>query len=472
MRVIQTAKQMGLHTIALYSEADQYTMHTYLADEAFGIESYLNQEEILTLAQKEKIWGVHPGYGFLSENAAFAKACSDHGIVFVGPDSHAIELMGDKVTAREEAKKAGVPVMEGSNNLASADDAVQKAREIGFPVLLKARAGGGGKGMRRVDQEKDLKEAFGLAQSEAKKAFGNDQVYMEKFLLKPRHIEVQVFGTADGEILILGDRECSIQRRHQKIIEEAPAPNLSESIRKEMAEVSKKLAASVSYKGAGTIEYLVDQDEKFYFLEMNTRLQVEHPVTEWIFGVDLVEWQIRTAMGEPIGVKQTDLSPRGHAMECRLYAEDPYNQFFPSTGTLQRLSWPTGNGIRIDTGFEETDTISLHYDPMLAKLSTFHLNREGSIQRMIEALKQTTVLGIENNLRYLEQILGSEDFGHGNTYTTFLEDHHFEKDTDVSSDPNLPFALAAGLAFEKEKTPVKITPTDGANNWWKKGLPK
>lgn len=474
LRVIRTIRALGHSPIAVYSEADASMPFVRLADEAYllgpapSVESYLNIEKIFEVCKKAKVDAIHPGYGFFSENRIFAECCKKEGIIFIGPDPQTISDMGDKVSARNWAKKANVPMTPGTDQLKDAQEALTFSKKIGFPVLLKAKAGGGGKGMRRVEKESDVMDAYTRASSEALKAFKDGTMYIEKCLVRPRHIEIQVFCDHHGNVYTFADRECSIQRRHQKIIEEAQAPFLSEKTRMAMSEVSKQLCKAVNYRGAGTLEYLVDRDENFYFLEMNTRLQVEHPVTEWVTGLDLVELQIRAAFGEKILLKDPDYKPKGHSIEVRIYAEDPDNNFFPSPGRLQNVTWPQGTGIRIDSGIESGSEITLFYDPMIAKISTWHETREGAIARMIQALRETRLEGVTTNKEFLLQILSHSDYVSGKTSTTFVEENMPFSFHEPSEDEWAAAFATVALHNQTYRTHSRST----TSGWWKSSLPK
>jgi len=427
VRVIRTCREMGLGTVAVYSEADRGALAVRLADEAYLLgpppsrDSYLRGDKILEIAKRSGAEAIHPGYGFLSENAAFATACADAGLVFIGPPPAAMEAMGEKTRARDHARRANVPVVPGSPGpIAEEQEAVRIASEMGYPVMLKAAAGGGGKGMRRVDRPEDLAAAWRGARGEAKNAFGDDRVYLEKYLDQPRHIEIQVFADQAGHTIFLGERECSVQRRNQKVIEETPSTIIDPQLRARMGEVAVRAAQAVGYVGAGTVEFLVDSQRNFYFLEMNTRLQVEHPVTEWIFGVDLVRWQIEVAQGRELPVAQDDLRPRGHAIEARVYAEDPQRNYLPSPGRIQTLRVPAGPGIRDDGGVYPGYTVPIYYDPMISKLSAWAATREEAIERLRRALSEYVITGIATNIRWLRKVLDHPDFRTGNYDTNFL----------------------------------------------------
>ena len=428
VRVIRACREMGIATVAVYSDVDRAALHVRRADEAYGIgpaaasESYLNIPKILDVARRSGAEAIHPGYGFLSERAQFARACAEAKIKFVGPSATAMDLMGSKTRARQAMQKAGIPFVPGTAKaLASYDEARQVAERAGYPVMIKAAAGGGGKGMRRVEREADLRSAMEAAQSEALRAFGDGEVYIEKYIERPRHIEIQILADEHGNTVWLGERECSVQRRHQKVVEEAPSPIVDSAMRRAMGEVAVQVARAAGYVNAGTVEFLVDAERNFYFLEMNTRLQVEHPVTEFVTGLDLVQLQLRIAAGEPLPFKQEDLHIRGHAMECRIYAEDPENNFFPSPGTITRLVTPAGPGIREDSGVYEGWTVPLDYDPLLAKLIGFGATRADAMARLRRALDEYFVGGIRSNVGLFRRILRDADFTAGRMDTGFLD---------------------------------------------------
>ncbi|MCU0293463.1 MAG: acetyl-CoA carboxylase biotin carboxylase subunit [Thermoanaerobaculaceae bacterium] len=428
VRVIRACREMGLRSVAVYSEADRAALHVRLADEAFFIgpspaaQSYLDVQKLLDVAARSRADAVAPGYGFLAENEAFAQACIDAGLTFVGPPPSAIRAMGDKIGSRNIAAAAGVPLVPGlRERLESTEEAVGRAREIGFPVMLKASAGGGGKGLRIARDAGEVRELLPLIRSEALASFGDDTVYLEKYIQRPRHIEIQVLGDTHGNLVHLGDRECSLQRRHQKVAEEAPSPLMTEELRARMGEAALSLARAVGYSNAGTVEFLVDVDRNFYFLEMNTRLQVEHPVTEMITGVDIVAAQLRIAAGEKLWFDQEDVTFTGHAMECRIYAEDPDNGFAPCPGRIASLHEPSGPGIRNDNGMYEGLDISIFYDPLISKLVSHAPTRLQSIERMLRALKEFKIGGIKTNIPYFMRIFADADFRAGAIDTSFLD---------------------------------------------------
>ena len=428
-RIIRACREMGIATVAVYSEADRRAVHVRLADEAVPVgpapasQSYLKIERILEAAAKTGAEAVHPGYGFLSENAGFARAVKAAGLVFIGPPAEAIEAMGDKGRARQRAQDAGVPVVPGYQGEAQGDLSGE-AERIGFPMLVKAAAGGGGKGMRVVRAPEEFAEAVESARREAQHAFGDDRLILERFVERARHIEFQVLGDQHGNLLHLFERECSVQRRHQKIIEETPSPFVDDALRERMGAAAVAAARAAGYHNAGTVEFIVDPERRdFYFLEMNTRLQVEHPVTELVTGLDLVQWQIRVAAGERLPFRQEDLRQRGHAIECRLYAEDPASNFLPAVGTLLRFVEPEGPGVRVDAGYASGDEVSIHYDPMIAKIITWAEDRPAAARKMTAALRETVLLGLTNNNAFLQDVLADPAFQRGEVHTTWVEDH-------------------------------------------------
>ena len=431
LRVMKTAREMGIKTVAVYSEADRHSPHVRYADEAILLgpppssESYLLGDVIIEKAKALNVDAIHPGYGFLSENAGFAKKVKESGIVWIGPDTHAIEVMGSKLAAKEAVKSYDIPMVPGIDEaIEDVDKATSIAKEIGFPILIKASAGGGGKGMRVVEKETELESQMKRAISEAKSAFGDGSVFIEKYIASPRHIEIQVLADKHGNTVHLFERECSIQRRHQKVVEEAPSSVLSETLRENMGAAAVRVAKACDYVGAGTVEFLIDDDHNFYFLEMNTRLQVEHPVTEHITGIDLVEQQIKVANGETLSFTQEDLKINGHAVELRVYAEDPLNDFLPSVGNLEVYKLPEGNGIRVDNGFEEGMEVPIYYDPMLAKLITYGKTREAAIQLMVEAIDAYEVEGIQTTLPFGKFVFENDAFRSGNFNTHFVKNNY------------------------------------------------
>jgi acetyl-CoA carboxylase, biotin carboxylase subunit len=429
VRVMRTCRELGIATVAVYSEADRSAVHVRTAEQAYCVgpapsrESYLSIERILDAARKSGAEAIHPGYGFLSENAEFVRSCERAGMAFIGPPASAMDAMGEKTRARAHMIQAQVPVVPGSAPLASVEEARAFAHKTGFPVMLKAAAGGGGKGMRKIDDAKDFDSAFRAAKSEALNAFGNDTVYIEKYLDQPHHVEIQIFADAHGGVTHLNERECSAQRRHQKVVEETPSPIISAEMREAMGAVAVKAAKSVGYVGAGTVEFLVDAKRNFYFLEMNTRLQVEHPVTEWVTGQDLVAWQIRVAQGERLPFAEP-LQPRGHAIEVRVYAEDPARNFMPSPGTIRYMRVPGGPNVRDDSGVYVGYEVPRYYDPLISKLSVWGPTRPEAIARMRRALSEYVVKGITTNLRYLRAIMEHPAFVAGDYDTSLLVREH------------------------------------------------
>ncbi|MFL1012827.1 acetyl-CoA carboxylase biotin carboxylase subunit [Flavisericum labens] len=431
IRVMKTAQKMGIKTVAVYSTVDRNAPHVKFADQAVCIgeapssQSYLRGDRIVEVAKSLNVDGIHPGYGFLSENAHFAELCEENNLTFIGPRSKAIKIMGSKLAAKEAVKNYNIPMVPGIDEaITDVKKAKQIAKEIGFPILIKASAGGGGKGMRVVEKESDLESQMNRAISEAKSAFGDGSVFIEKYVTSPRHIEIQVMADSHGNFLHFFERECSIQRRHQKVVEEAPSSVLTPQLRKEMGEAAIKVAKACDYLGAGTVEFLLDENHNFYFLEMNTRLQVEHPVTEWITGADLVELQIKVARGEKLNIEQDDLKINGHAIELRVYAEDPLNDFLPSVGHLAKYKIPEGHGIRVDNGFEEGMDVPIYYDPMLSKLITYGKTREETIQMMIKAIDNYKVDGVETTLQFGKYVFEHEAFRSGNFDTNFVKQHY------------------------------------------------
>jgi acetyl-CoA carboxylase biotin carboxylase subunit len=453
VRVLRACHEMGIASVVVYSEVDRAALHVRKADEAYPIgaaaasKSYLNIPKILEVAKRSGADAIHPGYGFLSENAKFAQTCADAGVKFIGPTADAMEALGSKTRARQAMEKAGVPFVPGtSRGVDSIEEAEQVAARIGYPVMLKAAAGGGGKGMRLVEVSELLKSALEAARSEAERSFGDSEVYIEKAIVNPRHIEMQVFADEHGNTVYLGERECSLQRRHQKVLEEAPSPIVDPDMRRRMGETAVRVAQAANYSNAGTVEFLVDQAKNFYFLEMNTRLQVEHPVTELITGLDLVHLQIRIAAGEKLPFRQDDVRVRGHAIECRIYAEDPDNNYFPSPGKITLLQEPSGPGVRIDSGMYEGWTVPIDYDPLLAKLIGYGSDRDQAIARVTRALNECFVGGIKTNISLFRRILRDADFCAAKLDTGFL-DRMLKRPEDKPADSKAAevAAIAAGL---------------------------
>lgn len=427
LRVIRACKELGIETVAIHSEADALSLHVRAADEkvcvgpADSALSYRNIPNVLSAAEITGVDAIHPGYGFLSENAHFAEVCESIGIKFIGPSSENIALMGDKAKAREIVAKRGLPVTPGSpGELRSEEDALQAAVKIGFPVIIKATAGGGGRGMRVVNRAEDLSRAFQAAQTEAKSTFGNDGVYLERYFLEPRHIEVQIMADQHGRVIHLGERDCSIQRRHQKLVEETPSPVVDDKLRREIGKVAVEAVKAAHYRNIGTVEFLLDKDQKFYFMEVNTRIQVEHPITEMVTGIDLVKEQIRLAAGHPLSIRQQDVVLTGHSLECRINAEDP-EKFTPSPGVITKYSPPGGFGVRVDSAMESGSTVVPYYDSMIAKLITHGRNRQESMARMKRALSEFAIEGIKTTIPLHRRILDDPDFQKGHVSTTFLE---------------------------------------------------
>ena len=428
VRIIRACREMGIRTVAVYSEADKDCLHTLLADEAICIgpapssQSYLNMERILSATVAMKADAIHPGFGFLSENARFAKLCQQCNITFIGPSAEIINRMGNKSEARNTMMQAGVPVVPGSKEpVYTAEDGLVIAKEIGFPVMIKASSGGGGKGMRISRSEEDFTEHFNAAQLESVKGFSDDTMYIEKYIEKPRHVEFQIMGDKFGHVVHLGERDCSIQRRHQKVMEESPCEVISPELRKKMGEVAVKAAKAVNYENAGTIEFLLDKDKNFYFMEMNTRIQVEHPVTELVSGIDLIKEQIRVAAGEPLSVSQEDIQIKGHAIECRINAENPKKHFMPCPGRITNVHIPGGNGVRVDTHIYNDYKVPANYDSMLMKLIVYDKDRASAIAKMRSALGEVIIEGIETNIDFQYEILENEAFQKGDTDTGFIE---------------------------------------------------
>jgi len=452
VRVIRSAHKMGIKTVAIYSDADKNSLHVKMADEKVYIgaspatESYLQQQKIIDAALRTGADAIHPGYGFLSENMDFARLCQKNNIIFIGPSPEAIATMGDKITARNTMMEAGVSVVPGYQGSETDDETLlTEADKIGYPIMVKATAGGGGKGMRLVHQKEDLIPAVNAARSEAQASFGNGTIYLEKYITSPHHIEIQILADNYGNVIHLNERECSVQRRHQKVVEETPSPLITGKIRQKMGEQAKQAALAVNYSGAGTVEFLVDDNLNYYFLEMNTRLQVEHPITEMTTGVDLVEEQIRIASGERLRYIQEEIGQNGHAIECRIYAEDPENDFMPASGKIIYLQEPQGDGIRIDSFIEKGTDISIYYDPMIAKLIVWAENRHEAIEKMKRALKDYKIIGLKQNIAYLYKILEHPAFIEGKYDTRFVEMYQ----DDLQLDTNKELDLVAGAIYYK-----------------------
>ncbi|NHF61137.1 acetyl-CoA carboxylase biotin carboxylase subunit [Flavobacteriaceae bacterium TP-CH-4] len=467
IRVMRTAQKMGIKTVAVYSKADRNAPHVRFADEAVCIgeppsnQSYLLGGKIIEVAKDLNVDGIHPGYGFLSENADFAEEVEKNGLIFIGPKSKAIRMMGSKLAAKEAVKQYNIPMVPGIDEaITDVKKAMEIAKEIGFPILIKASAGGGGKGMRIVEREKDLESQMNRAISEATSAFGDGSVFIEKYVTSPRHIEIQVMADSHGNILHFFERECSIQRRHQKVVEEAPSSILTPELRAEMGDAAVKVAKSCDYLGAGTVEFLMDADHKFYFLEMNTRLQVEHPVSELISGVDLVELQIKIARGEAMEIRQEDLKIKGHALELRVYAEDPLNDFLPSVGTLETYKLPNGKGVRVDNGFEEGMDVPIYYDPMLSKLITYGASREEAIQLMLKAISDYHIEGVQTTLPFGKFVFEHEAFRSGNFDTHFVKNYYSPEKLKERTAEEAKIAAIIALKRYKEDQNLLRTPTN------------
>jgi len=462
LRIMRSAREMGIKTVAIYSEADRNALHVRYADEAVCVgpppsnQSYLLGDKIIEICKDLNVDGVHPGYGFLSENAAFATKLEKAGIILIGPSAHSMNIMGDKLSAKAAVKSYNIPLVPGTEGaVEDLQEAISTAKEIGFPVMIKASAGGGGKGMRIVHNEETLEEEMNLAISEATSSFGNGAVFIERFVNSPRHIEIQVLADTHGNVVHLFERECSIQRRHQKVVEEAPSSIVSEEMRHKMGECAKDVARACGYVGAGTVEFLVDDKLNFYFLEMNTRLQVEHPVTEMITGIDIVKEQIRVARGEKLSFKQEDLKINGHAIESRVYAEDPQNNFLPDIGKLERYVRPQGAGVRVDDGFEEGMDIPIYYDPMIAKLAVHAENRDAARAKMSRAIDEYQITGVKTTLSFCKFVMEHEAFASGKFDTGFVKDHFSPEMLDVVHDAEKEIA-ALMTAFVDESSAMSL----------------
>ncbi len=481
VRIVRGARECGIRSIAVHSDADRLAPHVLEADEAYEIgpapsaQSYLRADRLIELAQRVGAEAIHPGYGFLAERADFARAVEEAGLVFVGPSADTIAAMGDKTEARRRMEAAGVPIVPGlTEALADPGEAERAAEEIGYPLLLKASAGGGGKGMRVVSDPSEVARAFEAAAREASAAFGDGRVYLERYLERPRHVEIQVLGDAHGNVVHLGERECSIQRRHQKLVEEAPSPVLTPETRARMGDTAVRAARAVDYRGAGTIEFLYE-DGAFYFLEMNTRIQVEHPVTELVTGIDLVEWQFRVASGEPLSFGQEDVRLSGHAIECRITSEDHLGGFLPSTGRITHLELPSGPGVRWDGGVVQGSEVSLHYDPLLAKLIVHAPNRQAAIARMRRALGELVIEGVETCAPFHRRVMEEPDFVGGNFSIRYLDEHPALLQPDAADDEVMAAALAAALLEDehRRRRMPRISGSGGAamSEWRRAGRP-
>jgi len=475
VRIMRSAAEMGIRTVAVYSDADTNSPHVKLADEAINIgaspssESYLKGDNILKICKDLRVDAIHPGYGFLSENPIFAQKTKQQGITFIGPSPEAIAIMGDKLSAKAAVKEYDIPMVPGTPKaIENKENALKTAKEIGFPVLIKAAAGGGGKGMRMVENEHEFNEQLERAVSEAVSAFGNGAVFIEKYVTSPRHVEIQILADNYGNIVYLFERECSIQRRHQKVVEEAPSAILTPELRKKMGEAAVNVARACNYTGAGTVEFLLDEDKNFYFLEMNTRLQVEHPVTEMITGIDLVKEQIKIARGEKLSFSQNDLYINGHAIELRVYAENPFENFLPDIGKLEIYQKPEGTGIRVDDGYEEGMDIPIYYDPMLAKLIVHGIDREDAIKRMIKAIEEYRVKGVETTLPFGRYVLSHSSFISGNYDTHFVKNYFVSENMATKDEKELAVILAAKFIQEESDKKKVGAQSPPVSTWYMK----
>jgi acetyl-CoA carboxylase biotin carboxylase subunit len=479
VRIIRACREMGVKSVAIFSEIDRRSLHVRLADEAYSVgpaqaaQSYLNMDRIMEVAKESGADAIHPGYGFFAENYDFVKRVESEGLIFIGPPAAAVKLLGDKVAARKTMRSSGVPIVPGTEvEIGSDDQGASIADEVGFPILIKAVGGGGGKGMRIVREKDQLKSALRAASSEAKSAFADPRIYIEKYLERPRHVEIQVLADKFGNVIHLGERECSIQRRHQKVVEESPSPVVDEKMRKAMGEAAVTAAKASGYVNAGTIEFLVDSDRKFYFLESNTRLQVEHPVTEMVTGVDLAKEQIRIASGMKLSYRQEDIQWRGSAIECRIYAEDPENNFLPSTGVVHSYWEPSGPGIRVDSGLYEGAEVSLFYDPLISKLLAWGESRDEAIDRMTRALSEYRILGVATTIRFHLGVMENEKFRKGEIHTHFIqEEFDKEKTPEAKGEDELRKAIAVFSALvdyeEKRRVRPVLSEAKSKKSRWK-----
>ncbi len=473
VRIIRACREMGIIPVAVYSEADRKALHVRLAEEAYYIgeslpsQSYLNIEKLIEVTKKAKAEALHPGYGFLAENPELVRRCEEEGIVFIGPPSGPMATMGSKTSSRVTISKAGVPIIPGTlQALKDEKELREKAEKIGFPLMLKATAGGGGKGLRLVSRREDLLSSFELARSEAQSSFNDPSVYIEKYLEEPHHIEIQILADNFGNIVYLGDRECSIQRRYQKVLEETPSPFINDEIRRQMGRIAVKAAAAVGYRNAGTVEFVVDKNKKFYFLEMNARLQVEHPITEMVTGVDLAKAQIEIAAGLPLSLRQEDIKPNGFALECRIYAEDPDNDFMPSPGKIVHLRTPSGGlGVRDDNGVYEGYEVPMEYDPLLSKLVTWGRTREEAIQRMLRALSEYQVYGIKTTIPFFKRILLHPKFFAGDYNTHFISNLEKEKDGTQPAEREIALIAAGIKVYLERKASSSPSAQRRGSNW-------
>lgn len=471
LRVLKTAREMGISIVTVFAEDDRNLPHALFADESYSLgsgalaDTYLNKNKLIEIAKKSGADAIHPGYGFLSENEEFARMVEKNGIIFIGPTPESIVLMGDKIGSKKALEKINVPLTPGYHGDDQSDENLaREARKIGFPVLIKASAGGGGKGMRIVHEESELLESIRGAKSEGLKSFSSDKVLIEKYVVNPRHIEVQLMSDTHGNHLHFFERECSIQRRYQKVVEETPAPNMGQELRLRICETAVQIARGINYRGAGTVEFIMSQDGNFYFMEMNTRLQVEHPVTEMVTGHDLVRYQIMVAQGDKLPVKQAEIKQKGHAIECRIYAEDPDNNFMPTIGNIERIGVPTLRDVRLDCGFLDGTEVGVNYDPMLAKLVVWGEDRKTAIHKTIQSLDEVLFLGVKTNRDYLRRILGHKEFVAGRTHTHFIPDHKSELEPSQITDDELAALLAAFSMGES--SPVRTQSGTLLRNPW------
>ncbi len=477
VRIHRSAKEMGIQTVAIFSDPDRTSPHVLLCDEAYPLngvissETYLNVDKIITIALKAKVDAIHPGYGFLSEKEFFAKSVTEAGIIFIGPNSETIELLGSKTSARNLLSKKNIPIVPGTTNpIRNLDEATKVAVEIGFPILIKASGGGGGKGMRRVDSSAELSNAIERAKNEASKAFSDDRVYIEKFIVNPKHIEIQILADSHGNVIHLGERECSIQRRHQKVVEECPSTALTPELRLKMGQTAVDIAKAASYLNAGTIEFLLDADKNFYFLEVNTRVQVEHPITEMVYGIDIIKEQIRIAEGKPLSLTQNDVKINGHAIESRIYAEEYDNNFLPSTGTITHYQPSEGLGVRNDSGVRVGSEITMYYDPMIAKLITHGRTREEAIEKMKRALREYKINGVKTTIPFCEIVLFHPEFISGNYDINFVTKHYQVPDAKINAQES----IAIVTSFVSQKKVLQTSTNDPeipvSNSKWKNQL--
>jgi acetyl-CoA carboxylase biotin carboxylase subunit len=477
VRVIRACREMGIVPVAVFSDVDRTALHVRLADEAYFLgeaqpaASYLNIDKIIAVANKSGAQAIHPGYGFLAENPKLVKRCEEEGIVFIGPPSGAMQVMGSKTASRIQMAEAGVPIIPGTLQPIEDEKRLEaEVKKIGFPVILKASAGGGGKGLRLVKNKSELLSSFRLARSEAESSFDDPSVYVEKYIQEPHHIEIQILADNGGQTVYLGERECSIQRRYQKVLEETPSPFLDEKTRHEMGKVAVKAADAVDYRNAGTVEFVVDKDKKFYFLEMNTRLQVEHPVTEMVTGIDLVKCQIDIAAGKPLAFRQDDIQPNGYSLQCRIYAEDPENDFMPSPGKILHLRTPSGGlGIRDDNGVYEGYQVPMEYDPLLSKLITWGQSREEAIQRMLRALSEYRIYGIRTTIPFFKRILRHPQFLKGDYNTHFIPNLEAKKDGDNAADKRIALIAAGIKSYCESKTGLGFRQKKKTSLWKAQG---